>query len=550
MVPKKKNRKRVLGVCLGLLLSLCSVKSAGAQNQLLNGRLCSTQFGCEWLLPLDGKLGSDVTDHTTRRAPAYRTDPAWDIIAEYGTPVFAMADGTVIVDGCVALEESNGCEVTIEHKDGYISAYGHLQEEGGDGNYLNGGNTLVRKGQRVTRFTVIGHIGDTGKTGYPHVHWKIRKIGTESYDWIPLRNDEFFNQSALVYCPYCQPDGTEGVAAKLYVDQAATLGPLQVNTISSASSSGSLSDLLLPGWVFFLLFTVTFVTSLMAFSIAIYFAWRWFGDPLFRKLPYASHEPRMIHLRSVLVQRLVLAIILVPISLGAAVGWTQGLIVSPKTRPVMQQLVLISQGGVLVNNESATLGSSLRVRFSSTGNAGSIAWLPQSVQKWHGEIAKTARSADEVEAVKLVMLIESCGLTTAKSPGVGAQGLMQIMPLTATGIAKQHGVPDPGGDIFEPTVNIKFGTWYYQGLLDTFGTFELAAIGYNGGPGAAIKRKAGQPIAAETERYNRWFSGMWGERHEAASPTFQAWLDAGGASLCESASYELTAMGENPMQTP
>lgn len=529
----------VLGVSLGLLLILFGAKSASAQRQSLNGRLCSTQFGCDWLVPLDGKLGSDVADHTTKRLPAYQTLPAWDIIAKYGTPVYAMADGVVIDDGCVASVESNGCEVAVKHKDGFVSAYGHLQEEGGDGNYLNGGNTLVRIGQKVTRFTVVGHVGDTGKTGYPHTHWKIRKIGSSSYQWKTLRNDEFFDQSQMVYCPYCQPDGTEGTAAKLYVDEAAT-GTIQVGMNSSTSPVGSMSDLLLPGWMFFLLFTVTFVTTLMAFSITVYFVWRWMGDPFFRKLPYASSEPQMIHLRSVLVQRLVLAAILVPVSLGAAVGWTQGLITSPKTRPVMQQLVAISHGGVIVNNGDSASGRTTLASFNPAGSSGTVSWVPQSVEKWHGEIAKTARNQDEIEAVKLVMLIESCGLTTAKSPGVGAQGLMQIMPGTATGIASQHGVPDPGEGIFEPPLNIQFGTWYYQEQLDDFGTFELAAIAYNGGPGAAIKRKAGQAIHPETERYDRWFSGMWSERREASSPTFQAWLDAGGRSLCESADYEQT----------
>jgi len=539
-VPRKTLRG-VLGLSLVLLLILTGTKSASAQRQAMNGRLCSTQFGCDWLVPVESdKLGSDVLDHTTRRLPEFRSAPAWDIIAKYGTPVYAMADGTVTGDGCVAFYESNGCEVTVEHKDGYSSSYGHLQEEGGDGNYLNGGNTLVRRGQKVTRFTIVGHVGDTGKTGYPHTHWTIRKNGNASYDWIPLDNGEFFNQSEMVYCPYCQPDGTEGTAAKLYVDEAAQPGTsLQVG-YNSTSPVGSMSDLLLPGWMFFLLFTVTFVTTLMAFSITVYFMWRWMGDPFFRKLPYASSEPQMIHLRSVLVQRLVLAAILVPVSLGAAVGWTQGLITSPKTRPVMQQLVAISHGGVIVNNGNFTLGRTTLASFNPAGSGGTVAWVPQSVEKWHGEIAKTARNQDEIEAVKLVMLIESCGLTTAKSPGVGAQGLMQIMPGTATGIASKHGVPDPGEGIFEPPLNIQFGTWYYQEQLDDFGTFELAAIAYNGGPGAAIKRKAGQAIHAETERYDRWFSGMWKERREASSPTFQAWLDAGGRSLCESADYEQT----------
>jgi len=64
--------------------------------------------------------------------------------------------------------------------------------------------------------------------------------------------------------------------------------------------------------------------------------------------------------------------------------------------------------------------------------------------------------------------------------GVGAQGMMQIMPATGRSIAKELG--EPNGDLYNPETNIKYGTWYLKGLLAKFdGNSELASAAYNAG---------------------------------------------------------------------
>lgn len=67
---------------------------------------------------------------------------------------------------------------------------------------------------------------------------------------------------------------------------------------------------------------------------------------------------------------------------------------------------------------------------------------------------------------------------------VGATGLMQIMPKTGKGIARQLKQRWQGKkQLLQPATNIKFGSYYYKKLLNQFnGHYALAAAGYNAGP--------------------------------------------------------------------
>ncbi len=110
--------------------------------------------------------GGRVTDKF-----GYRLDPFIDKFAHHdgidfsaprGTDVYASADGTVIE--CVTHyrpNQSYGKYVTIDHGYGRMTRYAHLE------------TILVKPGQRVTRHTVIGKVGDTGKATGPHLHYEV-----------------------------------------------------------------------------------------------------------------------------------------------------------------------------------------------------------------------------------------------------------------------------------------------------------------------------------------------------------------------------------------
>jgi soluble lytic murein transglycosylase-like protein len=89
------------------------------------------------------------------------------------------------------------------------------------------------------------------------------------------------------------------------------------------------------------------------------------------------------------------------------------------------------------------------------------------------------------ELIAGVIQTESAWNESAKS-SAGASGLMQLMPKTFAWLGF-----DPS-KIMEPTTNIAAGVKYLSQLLANYGgSWALAAMAYNGGPGtvdAAIKR--------------------------------------------------------------
>jgi soluble lytic murein transglycosylase-like protein len=89
----------------------------------------------------------------------------------------------------------------------------------------------------------------------------------------------------------------------------------------------------------------------------------------------------------------------------------------------------------------------------------------------------------------------------------GAQGLMQLMPATAS----EMGVINA----FDPTQNIRGGTKYLANLLKRYlGDTRLAAAAYNAGPGA-VQKYGGVPPYRETQAYVSRV-GILHERYKSA----------------------------------
>lgn len=71
----------------------------------------------------------------------------------------------------------------------------------------------------------------------------------------------------------------------------------------------------------------------------------------------------------------------------------------------------------------------------------------------------------------------------ARASAAGAQGLMQLMPQTATFLAQQSGATTfTTADLATPQVNIAYGSYYLRYLLDHYdGSVVDALAAYNGG---------------------------------------------------------------------
>ena len=70
--------------------------------------------------------------------------------------------------------------------------------------------------------------------------------------------------------------------------------------------------------------------------------------------------------------------------------------------------------------------------------------------------------------------------------GVGAMGLMQMVPTTGNVLALQRGTALRNRQtLFDVELNIELGTAYLAALLREFGATEAALLAYNGGPAYA-----------------------------------------------------------------
>ena len=98
-------------------------------------------------------------------------------------------------------------------------------------------------------------------------------------------------------------------------------------------------------------------------------------------------------------------------------------------------------------------------------------------------VTKYSNEFDVPEAlVYAVIRAESSFDPNARS-GVGAIGLMQLMPDTLDWLSRLLDEEAPTGDIADPETNIKYGTFYLRHLYDRFDNWETALAAYNAGHG-------------------------------------------------------------------
>jgi hypothetical protein len=88
-----------------------------------------------------------------------------DYAAAVGTPVWAVADGTVTRAGDTG---AGGNTVCLRHRNGFETCYLHLSGYGAG----------VHVGTRVAQKQLIGYSGNTGRTTGPHLHFAMRRNGS------------------------------------------------------------------------------------------------------------------------------------------------------------------------------------------------------------------------------------------------------------------------------------------------------------------------------------------------------------------------------------
>ncbi|MBF6301903.1 M23 family metallopeptidase [Nocardia amamiensis] len=93
-----------------------------------------------------------------------------DIAGPIGTPIYAVADGTVIEAGPAA---GFGMWVRLLHDDGTVTIYGHID------------TATVSQGQRVLAGDQIATMGNRGFSTGPHCHFEVWLNGVDKVDPVP-----------------------------------------------------------------------------------------------------------------------------------------------------------------------------------------------------------------------------------------------------------------------------------------------------------------------------------------------------------------------------
>ena len=122
-------------------------------------------------LPVSGEIDLDYSDSVpvfSQTMNDYRTHLGVDIKAELGTPVLAVADGTV---SSVWSDPFMGTCVSIDHSGNSVSIYKNLATEVAEG---------ITVGAEVKSGDVICSIGETAMNEIaqePHLHYELKVDG-------------------------------------------------------------------------------------------------------------------------------------------------------------------------------------------------------------------------------------------------------------------------------------------------------------------------------------------------------------------------------------
>lgn len=114
-------------------------------------------------LPVAGHLSSPFGLRVHPIKGVVRHHGGMDIAAPEGTPIKAVANGTV---DDLGLNGGYGKYIRIDHG-GIDTAYGHLSRFADD----------LREGTKVTKGQIIGYVGSTGISTGPHLHFEIIRGG-------------------------------------------------------------------------------------------------------------------------------------------------------------------------------------------------------------------------------------------------------------------------------------------------------------------------------------------------------------------------------------
>lgn len=150
---------------------ITDTESSSNTESETNPTISETDVLPEFSLPVAGEISIDYSDSVLVFSPTmkdWRTHLGVDVVAELGSEVLAVADGTV---SNVWDDPFMGTCISIEHSGKAVSIYKNLSKDVGDG---------IVVGCAVKAGDVIGTVGETAMNEIaqePHLHYEMTVDG-------------------------------------------------------------------------------------------------------------------------------------------------------------------------------------------------------------------------------------------------------------------------------------------------------------------------------------------------------------------------------------
>lgn len=164
--------------CLAAGIFGCSDSTPTAPNSLqacLDRAVFGDPSASPYVLPYPAGESWQVTQSYCNPTGGHRDTFAYDFALPLGSPVTASRPGEVIIANDQFSDsdhtEGNENNVFVEHADGTVVRYTHLQQ----------GSVVVAVGDMVVQGQIIGANGASGNTGgFPHLHFEVFRSRTFS----------------------------------------------------------------------------------------------------------------------------------------------------------------------------------------------------------------------------------------------------------------------------------------------------------------------------------------------------------------------------------
>ena len=135
------------------------VSTASPEDPTLADTILARASNAPTLWPVRGWVTAGFNEILPGREKRHR---GIDIAAPQGTAILAAASGKVVFAGW---DTHLGLVVILDHQNGLSTLYGHCSQ------------VLADVGDSVVQGQIVAHLGNTGQSSAPHLHFEIREHG-------------------------------------------------------------------------------------------------------------------------------------------------------------------------------------------------------------------------------------------------------------------------------------------------------------------------------------------------------------------------------------